>query len=335
MVAEVSSGGPIYKNYCIGDYTIQLRFPNQEIIPYQVPPFEHLITETEQDPDLVIYIWDSGTTGVPMPPAPWSSSDYMARGEVRGYNDSRFNTAVHGGSDVLSILDKKSNQAIWWARDVRHLPTWEYGSPMVYILSWWMSRHNRQFIHAGAVGKSNCGILLAGKGGSGKSMTALLCLNSDLLYASDDYCLVNTAGSPVIYSIYSSAKIHEKDIHKLSHISDKNVIQNIMDNEKLLLFLHQSFNDKIVKNFPLKYIFIPRICNAVDTSITKATPMDALKALAPSTIFQLSRSGQKTFQNITNIAKAVPGYFLNLGSDISQISASISDFIENKQECVS
>jgi hypothetical protein len=301
------------------------------MIPYQVPPFEHLLIDSVKNPDLVIYVWDSGTTGVAMPPAPWTSSDYLSRGEVQGYNDSRFNTAVHGGSDVLNILDKKNNQAIWWVRDVRNLPAWEYGSPMVYILSWWMARHNRQFIHAGAVGKSDCGILLAGKGGSGKSMTALLCLNSDLLYVSDDYCLVNTDGSPVIYSIYSSAKIHQKDIDKLPHISDKNVIQNVMDNEKLLLFLHQSFGEKIAKDFPLKYIFIPRISNTIDTSITKAAPMDALKALAPSTIFQLSRSGKETFQNITNIVKAVPGYFINLGSDTNQIPACISDFIENRQ----
>lgn len=327
-------GGPILKNYNIGDYTIQFRFANEEMVPYQVPPFEHLLQESTQNPDLVIHIWDSGTTGVSMAPAPWAASDYLARGEVQGYNDNRFNTAVHGGSDVLNILDKENNQAIWWVRDVRNIPTWEYGSPMVYILSWWMSYHNRQFIHAGAVGTGDCGILLTGKGGSGKSMTALLCLNSDLLYAGDDYCLVNLDDSPTIYSIYSSAKIFQKDIDKLPHINTKDTIQSVMDDEKLLLFLHKSFREKIVKSFPLKYIFIPRISNSVDTSITKATSMDALKALAPSTIFQLSRSGAKTFQNIAKIVKAVPGFFINLGSDTNQIPASILDFIENQQDYI-
>jgi hypothetical protein len=267
-----------------------------------------------------------------MPPAPWTSSDYQARGEVKGYNDDRFNTAVHGGSNVLNLLDKKNNRAMWWVRDIRKLPAWEYGSPMVYILSWWMSIRNRQFLHAGAVGKNDCGILLAGKGGAGKSLTALLCLDSDLLYASDDYCLVNTDTSPVIYSIYSSAKIHKKDIQKLPHISDKAVAHKVMDNEKHLLFLEPTFHDKITTQFPLSYILIPRISNTKNTNIIKATPMDVLKALAPSTIFQLSKTGKQTFQNIANLAKTVPGYFINLGSDLKQIPSCISDFIDNQQQ---
>ena len=42
-----------------------------------------------------------------------------------------------------------------------------------------MSDRNLQYVHAGAVGNKNGGILLVGKGGSGKSSTALACLKSD------------------------------------------------------------------------------------------------------------------------------------------------------------
>jgi hypothetical protein len=48
---------------------------------------------------------------------------------------------------------------------------------------------------------------VAGKGGSGKSTTALACLDSPLVYASDHYCSLTNEPAPYVYSLYDSAII--------------------------------------------------------------------------------------------------------------------------------
>ncbi|MFC1550425.1 serine kinase [Candidatus Neomarinimicrobiota bacterium] len=312
--------------YAIADYKIQFNFANKAVIPFQIPAFSHLQTDKFDDPDLTIHFFDSASTGVQMPPPPWTGYDYLTRGEIRGFNTDQINTSFHRGSGVLSVLNKISNQAVWWIKDVQDLPSWESGSPLLFLLFWWMSINDRQFLHAGAVGNTTKGILLAGAGGSGKSTTALTCLNSDLKYVSDDYCLINSQGRQFIHSIYSSAKIHKKDFNKLPHITKTLENSARHPDEKPLFFLNPTFKN-IVRGFPLKYIFVPHITNQPDTSIVQTSPMHALKALAPSTIFQLSRAGKPSFDKISKIVKQIPCYQLNLGNELSQISEVISEFL--------
>src|SRR4029077_4802081 len=87
----------------------------------------------------------------------------------------------------------------------------EIAEPIRAILSWFMREHNRQLIHAAAVGNSDGGVLLIGRSGAGKSNTALCCLASDLQYAADDFCAVSVGSEPHVYSLYCTGKTHEVD----------------------------------------------------------------------------------------------------------------------------
>ena len=161
--AERLAGGSVDRLYTIGGYTIQLRFAGPVLIPFITPALEHLAAKPGSAPVLTVCLWDSVSTGTKTPPPPWSADDYIARGEIRGYNNDHIHTVFHVGAGVLSMLDTRQDLALHWVRDARQFPYYESAAPLRAILHWWMRNHGRQLVHGGAVGTSMGGVLLAGK----------------------------------------------------------------------------------------------------------------------------------------------------------------------------
>ncbi|MBI4550867.1 MAG: serine kinase [Candidatus Latescibacteria bacterium] len=323
--AEQAAGGTIDRVYRIGGYPVRLRFAGAALIPRLVPALAHHEALSDGPPPaLSICLWDSASLGTRMPPPPWSWDDYRARGEVRGYNDGHISTAFAMGSGVLSLLDASQNLALYWVHDARQLPAYESGAPLLTIFSWWMGRHDRQLVHAGAVGLPAGGVLLAGRGGTGKSTTALSCLHSPLSYVSDDYCLLATKPGPYAYSLYNSAKLDAESLRRLPHLAPALAQADQLDGGKTLLFLRERYPDSITTGFPVRAILLSRVTGRVETTVRPASPTEGLKALAPSTIFQLSGAHHAALQTMAQVVKQVPCYHLELGTEVSRIPEVIA-----------
>lgn len=322
--AERNAGGPVDVFCEMAGYKIRLRFAGPALMPFLLPALEHLISAPCSTPALTICLWDNVSTRTKMPPPPWSQSAYIPRSGVDGFADDRIYTAFDLAADVLSLLDTERNLAFYWIRDARRVPFFESGAPLRTILHWWMSNHQRQLIHAGAVGNAEGGVILVGKGGSGKSSTCLLCLESPLLYAGDDYCLIATALAPHVHSIYSSGKIEANDIGRFPFLAPALSNADRLDREKALYFLHQHFPGKISAGFPIRAILVARVTGRRETGLKKISDAASLLALAPSTIFQLPGAGHESFKSLSNVVKQVPSFVLELGTNFAEIPATIS-----------
>ena len=173
--------------------------------------------------------------------------------------------------------------------------------------------------------------MLAGKSGSGKSTTALACLDSldsKLLYASDDYCLLATEPAPYVYSLYNSAKLDVEHLsRRVPHL--RSLISNPeeLETEKALFFVSQHQKEKITTGFPLRAILLPHVTGRLESTLAPASPIAALKALAPSSIFQLSGAGQADFQAMAKLVKQVPCYRLELGTELARIPEIILELL--------
>jgi hypothetical protein len=317
--AEEAVGGPIDRFYAIGAYTIRLRFAGSALIPFITPAFEHLAVQPVPAPALTVCLWDSVSTRTNMPPPPWSSDAYIARGEISGYNDECILTVFNLGPGMLNVFDATRDVALFWIQDATSVPYYETGTPLRTILHWFMRNHERQFVHAAAVGTSKGGVLLAGKGGSGKSTTTLACLSSDLMYVGDDYVLLGGQPAPYVYSLYNSAKLDADSIQRLPHLVPKVSNFDRLPIEKALIFLKDHYPDKLTTGFPIRAILVPRITGLPETRLTKSSPAAGLMALAPSTIFQLPGARNDDFQNLIGIVKQVPSFDLELGTDLTRI----------------
>ncbi len=321
--------GLIERFYAIGRFTLCLRFAGEGLISQIAPALSHLEIEPRANHDLTICLWDNASTKTQLPLLIGSLiesirlhwTDYLGpRKEIKGYDGDRIRSNFHIGPNILSVLDREQNLACYWIDDAKDIPYWEKGSPLQTILNWWTSDRQHQYVHAGAIGNLDGGVLIAGKGGSGKSSTSLTCINSSLLYASDDYCLVTSDPQPYVYSLYNTAKLKgQADLERFPHLADLVDNSDRLENEKVMLFLHQHHPKKVVSGFPIKAVLVPKITGKLDTHIRPISRGLALRALAPSSIFQLAGSGQTALKIMSNLVKQVPCYALELGTDMVQI----------------
>lgn len=330
--------GTIDRFFDIGGSTVRLRFATENMADTLTRAISHLETEPIEKADLTIGLWDDVSTGIRLPtllPAYLNALrchcyKYLdPRLNIKPLCSDRFQMHFKVGPDILSALDRERDLGLYWIENASELPYWERGSPLQALLSWWTGGKQRQYVHAAAVGTPEGGVLLTAKGGSGKSTSALSCLRSDLVYASDDYCLIANEPVPYVYSLYNTAKLKgAKDLERFPDLAPLVSNGERLEEEKALLFLQDHFPEKIVTGFPIKAILVPKITGKPDTRLQKTTPIHALTALAPSTLFQLAGTGQGSFQMMSDLVKRVPCYTLELGTDIAQIPRVILEFLE-------
>jgi hypothetical protein len=177
------------------------------------------------------------------------------------------------------------------------------------------------------VGSPDGGILLAGKGGVGKSTTALACLASSLLYAGDDYVLLSAGEQPQIHSIYNSAKLGADDIHRFPHLVPAISNHHALGAEKAILFLHDHLPHKMARRLALRAVLLPSVTGKPETRLRPASSAAGLLALAPSSLFQLPGTGPDSFQIIAQVARQVPCYVLQLGTDMAMIPSTIEGLL--------
>lgn len=320
-----ASAGVVDRYYKLGGYVVRLGFAGDALVPVISPALSHMATAAAK-PDLTICLWDSDSTGLRLPPTPWREH-YAVRGEVEGYNNDRIYTVYDHESCGLSMLDNARNLAVLWVPETGRIPYWVKGAPLRTILHWWMSGHGRQLVHSAAVGTSGGGVLIVGKGGSGKSTTALACLESGLLYAGDDYVIVSADPLPHAFSLYNTAKLVPERLDSFPRLAAYIDNADRLDVEKALIFIKGAHAMQLSAGFPLKAVLVPRVTGIRDTIIRKASPAVSLAALAPSTIFAHPRGGEAEFRFLARFVKRLPTYIIECGTDLAHIPHAITDLL--------
>ncbi len=337
--------GIISRYYRIGAHVVLLKFAGDALVHRLTRSLAHLRAEPTETPSLTVLLWDSESTGVPLPPAPWDVEEYIARKETWGVTQGpvlvSFEFDGEGGEN-LNLLDRDNHRAIYWVRAAARISFWENAAPVKMILHWWLRDQGLQFLHAGAVGNENGGVLLGGKGGSGKSTTTLLCVGLPhgqdgnagseygMRYASDDYTVVNQEDPPVAYSLYNAAKLHAGHLRQvmpglLPAVSNP----DNMEEQKAVVYLKEHCPPKLVNQLRIKAILLPRVTGAKRSELKRVSPALGVSAIAPSTLFQLRWAGQEDMRNMVGMIGRVPNYRLDLGTNLQEIPELIAGLLED------
>lgn len=321
-----ATGRSVERWYAVAGQTLRLRFADSSLVPPIAPALEHLAATPAAEPDLTICLWDVEHALPDVPAPPWRVDGTQRPDEAGEYGDGRFRSTFDFEAGVLSVLDAAANLALYCVRDAQRLPGYERAAPLRPILNWWMRGRGWQFMHGAAVGYETGGVLVVGAGGSGKSTTALTCLGTDLLYASDDYCLISTAGAPHLYSLYNSARLYEKDLYRFPRLA---LIPTTLDPgaDKVRLFLHDHFKHNITTGFPLRAILLPEVTGLAETSLCRISPETALTALAARTQLQVPGADRAALATLADAARLVPCYRMRLGTRLSAIPDAIQDLL--------
>lgn len=334
-----TAGGMLKQWYEIGGEAICVRTIPEQDSERLRPALRHLTLPEAPatGAGLTISAWNGG-----MPSAPPMLANLLRRlrtnwctecgprGEVLELHSSEISAIYNAGPNVLTVLDFGRNRGWLLKLDDVAFPYWEVGSPFRFLLHEWFAARGLQYVHAAAVGTEKGGVLLVGKGGSGKSTTALLCAAAGLQYAGDDYCLIDPSRER-IYSLYNTGKLKgPEDYARLPELKGLSTNSDSFErggDGKGVYFLDEIWPDRVVAGMPLRAIVVPRITGQAATRVEPCPPFDALVAMLPSTIAQLPAATNEDCDRMVALAEKLPAYLLHLGTDIHGIPAALTTLL--------
>lgn len=326
----------------IGGGVVRLCSSSPEMLDRITRTFTHLRCPAGGTPDLTMHLWDTAVDDVPDPPLPevggeqqpgaffyFSNDDLRAGFQLGTSGDARVLAVYpHAAPPSLSVLDTRCDEAWYWMADAGRMPYWEQATPVKFLLDWWLSERDLKQVHAGAVGTPEGGVLLVGKSGSGKSTSTLACLQSDLLYAGDDYVAVAIEPQPYVHSLYTSGKIMPDHVERLPFLLPVVANPDDLGIEKAVVYVHEHWPQAVTPGFPLRALLAPRVTpGLVESRVVEISRVEGLAALAPSTVFQMHTRAKQSLASMSRLLERIPCYRLELGSDIASIPRAIEGLL--------
>lgn len=318
--------------YSIAGSTVCVRFAGGQMVEIMTPALEHLRIEAVDNPDLTLCVWDSESTGVEMVPHPVGIEDFTDRGDIWGFYSSRYKTAFHWSDFSVNVLDLEKGVGVYWVETTARFPYYVYSSPLRTLLHWWMESKGLQLIHAAAIGTEEGAVLVTGKGGMGKSTTAIACLTNGLYYLSDDYVIVGLHPEPYVYSLYNTAKINACDLERFPELSEMCINPEKLSHEKAVMYLYPHFKDRIRSKLPLKGIMLPNVQPERESWLSAVEFWKLQRAMGFTTMSQLPNVGRHTHLYLTELIKELPCFTLNAGSDLKLIPAVIREYLSEPEK---
>jgi hypothetical protein len=320
-LAAEGAAGALDRWYAIGGLTLQVRCSGPALLAPLTTALGHLVARPAGRADLLVHVWDSDSTGIDVPPDPGA-------GDVDPYDDAaRVYAVFQPDPTSMSLFVPALGEAIYWMPDVSGVTVHHRAAPLRPILHWWQRERGRQLVHGAAVSAGGRGLLLAGPSGSGKSTTALACALGGLDYLGDDYVLLGEDPGPTVYSLYSAAKLHPEHARVFPDLIPR-IVNASRPTEKALWFVHDVMPERVRTHADAGAVVVPRVAGTGVTRVTPISPAQALLALAPSSIVQLSGAGDDALRFMGRFVGGLPCYRLELGREPASIADAVRALLD-------
>jgi hypothetical protein len=316
----------------IGGLPVRIRFAGPAMEENVFPALSHLESaQGDSAPELTVHVWDCESSGVqpPLPSDVWN--DCTPWGELTAARGSAVHASRLMDIGVYSVLDIAGGRAVYWANRAGQVPPYARAAALRSVFHVWMRARGRIFLHGAAVAVGGEGVLLAGKGGSGKSTTALLCALSGWQYLGDDYCLASAGPQPRAYSLYNSAKLSPDQWDRFAQWSGSPHAIRDPQSGKAVVFLAFDPAVRVIAEARLRAVVLPEIGGASRTVLSEESAAAAWKAMGPSTVLQLPGAGAQDLALIGRLARGVPCFRLQLGRDWEAIPSVVAQALSEAQ----
>jgi hypothetical protein len=225
------------------------------------------------------------------------------------------------------VLSRTRGLAATWTADARALPEWEDSCPLRDILHWHSAPASWLLLHAAGVGIDGTGVLLAGAGGSGKSTTTAACVLAGLQTTGDDFVVVDPQRRRAD-ALYDTIKLDDAALQTLPAWQSAVANPHRPADQKARLHVGLARPAALARGgFALKAILLPHVAGAAHSSIAPASAAEALRALAPSTMFLLRGGARAAMLKTTALLRGLPAFHLALGRDPMEAASAIRSFL--------
>lgn len=303
--------------------SIELCFAGTALAQILMPALRHLEVKAAGPPQALFHIWDSASTGIAMVAPPVTHDCFTDRGDIWSFGSPVIRSAYHWVENALNLMDVPRGEAVCWFKDSGKLPYWTPASPLRTLFHWLMAARGGHLLHAACVGTEAGGVLVTGRGGVGKSTTALACLEAGMSYVADDYLVLRLDPTPRAYSLYCTAKLNADQMQRFPGLRSLLASSAIPTGEKAVLYLHPHHGGRLARSLPVVLHATPRFADGPETAYAPVSPLALRRAAAFTTMAQLPHAGRETNAFVERLVDAVPGATLALGHDIARIAEGL------------
>lgn len=287
----------------------------------------HTVAEDRASaPDLTVFVLDRDVPGNPLRdlfPAATSAPPMGDRVERWSYEGAAGRGLLHEGFRTLFLWGPEHGRAAVWLGEAGELPYHLVALPLLPVLSWAFAARGFAVVHAAAVATASGALLIGGRSGTGKSTTALACLDAGLGFLGDDMCVIEPGDPPVVHSLFCSAKLDASDTPRFPALSPALVEGSGPGWEKSVYLFDHHLVRGVVREAPLAGVAIPRR----DTGpAIRLSPRQGFLAMAPNTAFQLPGAAQAACAGVKEVVSKVPVHSVGVGETIAAIPERVNDF---------
>lgn len=226
---------------------------------------------------------------------------------------------------ILMFVDLHKKIALHISLDMSALPYYEKAAPARFILHHILEAEGVALVHAAAVGNDQGALLLVGRGGSGKSTTALLGAVHGMSFLGDDYVAISNRHAPAVHSVFNSAKYTWETKAWLPQLQ---VMEESDPTQDPKGFQHLDPSSvQFEQTLPLRALVQLEITPGADTTIQPIATAEVILPLTSSTIFQMPGSGTATLKKVIEIVHHVPAYRMRLGRDQERLLKALRSLL--------
>ena len=329
--AQRATAGVVTYDLPIGPCRIRFRLAGPALLAGLMAGFERSLESPSLDqPTFSIDLWDYASTGIGLE---YSQNEVPGQFPVED-GDPPMSVRHDPITGVLRALSPGGERAWWTVPDASRLHYYCRTTPLREYLPVALRRAGLAFLHAGAVGTPEGGVLLVGAGGSGKSTATMACFDSGVGTVSEDFTALQPGPAPVARSIYSTAKLNDDSLAWLPRLTPHLVNPHHAPGEKNLIYLHRIRTGLLLDQVPLKAVLAVSRSPTADTSIVTTCRADVLRAMAPSTILPRKASGELHDGAIelaehARLLRQLPCFRLLTGRHLHEIPAAICGLLQS------
>lgn len=308
---------------------VRLRFAGTSMAAHLALPFAHLFdtsTGPPPAPRLDICLWDECETAVRVDERPWPDGaevDHVAEISESGrFILQRLSSSSIGLDRRIGVLAG----SIAWSEQVQ---VYERGKPLARLLAEWYADHGVRMVHAGLVSIGGRGVLLAGKGGSGKSTTALAAARGGSAFLGEDYVGLELTreGAPVGHSVYASVFLERAAADWFPELASHRIDSRIQRETKSVVLLGSVYADRLLRSAPVHAIALCRVGPDRNGHVRPASKAQALLALGPSSLLQIHGRRKDSLDRLAQLVERVPCFWLEVGRDLHAVSGQIDEIL--------
>jgi len=313
----------------LGGRRVQLQVAGSELAASLTRAFAPLIENTEiDDPrngedgciELRIGAWDRTATGVGCPGLALvpDRTDVLGPGLMFQYRAGQL--LRYDRSSIVKCLDRRSGELFMCVQDAAQLGLNDRTRPFEHFLRAWAHDQSIHILHAGLVAHDGRGVLLAGRGGSGKSTTAIACALAGLDFLGDDFvATAATADGWRGHALYDTVRLERSGLDRFPSLEAHRVSPaQLHDGAKYLVYMSDvlgAARGRVVGT-RLAAIVIPTIAGSGATFMRPVSRGEILRRLVPSTLLRALGGGASSFSHMTAMVRDLPCHELVLGTSV-------------------